>query len=502
MKNKYMQARNTRREFHSESGRFRGGKLAPVQAVMFRESESGVINHSCTVELDAVAGRLITEVNFDVTAVYVPALAIDALKNPEDDYPGNAEIFRQKLLSGAVVFDLENEGEISKRCGITPRSINGVKKVNEAIRLAHNVAVNHLRRQKYIKATQLLANNTAMTPALVARNVLDRLNAVLDPEDRVNGAVNFSGQIAIKSQNAKAAYNGGQSYPTADNFATPPTDADGNYIWTDQIWGELGTGDVNLEDFYQAEKMDKLTRTMREMVDKNPEYGEELVLRFAAGLDVQVDNQPFTIYKQSKVLGRSTRSGMDGPSLDVQQTDLGTQHTFSVPVPATEFGGVVIIFAAIRPDENLASQPHPIASDVWQARNYVADELALDPVPVTVRDLYADCDQADENVVACYMGNNHLQKTYMHYGFSRQLDVLDVEDKTSIWQLEVPMSVTPDSVIYPELLSHYPFNDATAEVVTYTTESTVSVRTPVIFGPAPIEELAVIETSDVFEEDA
>jgi len=518
MRNKYMKPRATRREMRSVGGRFKGGKLAPVAATVIRESESAVLNQKITYELDAVAGRMITEISADVIAVFVPALAIDALKNPLDDYPGNAEVFRQKLLSGNPVFNLEAEGEITKRCGINPRSIGGTKQVNECIRLAHNAAVNHLRQRKYVKATKLDANNTAMTPALVAQTVLDRLNAVLDPEDRVNGAVDFSASIPVTGvgvgtftpsalsnskmtgesapKNITGEYYGGDS----PNGQFIHIEEDANNPGYPGIFAELTTGSITLADFYQAEKMDRLTRAMRQMVDQYPEYGEELVQRFAAGLNVEVENQPFVLYEKTNIFGRSMRSGMDGAGLDTMQTDMMTQHEFTVPVPATEFGGVVITFASVRPDEALASQPHPIASDVWAARNYVADEMAIDPVPVTVRDLYSDCASGDEATITCYIGNNHLQKTYIHYGFNRHLDPLDVEDKTALWQLEVPMSVTPDSVIYPETLSHYPFNDQTAEICTYTAETIATVATPVIFGPAPVEELAAIESADIFED--
>ena len=40
----------------------------------------------------------------------------------------------------------------------------------------------------------------------------------------------------------------------------------------------------------------------------------------------------------------------------------------------------MITFAVVKPDETLASQPHPILSDTWGAQNYVSDELARDPV--------------------------------------------------------------------------------------------------------------------------
>lgn len=173
---KYMKPRTQRHEARTLAGTFRGGKLAPVMAVPFRESESGTVNQSVVLELDPIAGRMITEITAEIVSVYVPAQAIDALKNPDDDYPGNSEVLRRKLMSGAPVFDLEPESEVSKRLGVVPRSVSGDLYVNEVARLAHNVAVNFLRQRKYVKAVQLDANSTAMTPALIGQTVLDRLN--------------------------------------------------------------------------------------------------------------------------------------------------------------------------------------------------------------------------------------------------------------------------------------------------------------------------------------
>ena len=48
---KYQQPSSTRRESRTIAGRFRGGKLNPVMAVPFRESESGILSQTVTYEL-------------------------------------------------------------------------------------------------------------------------------------------------------------------------------------------------------------------------------------------------------------------------------------------------------------------------------------------------------------------------------------------------------------------------------------------------------------------
>lgn len=521
--------RGVRRESRTEVGRFRGGKLAPVMAVAVRPSEGGMLSQSVTLELDPIAGRMITPITGELISVFVPVQAIDEIKDPAAAYAGMTEVIREKLLSGNPLFGLETEGELSKRMGVVPRSISGVKKVSEAARLAHNAAVNHLRRRKYIKAAQILHSNTALTPALLSQTILERMNAVLDPDDRING------QVQLEIPNMVLPVNGifaggsiGSAYASgmamrgvtaAQDFTTTSTNA----IPTSAAGGQLGikvtttgatgrpdvtatlngatAGNVSLTDFYRAEDMDRLTRTMEQIVTENPEHGEEMVLRWAHGLSVDMGKVPIVIHEQKRIFGRNIVGATDsaGIAAEVMRSDMMLQMSFSVPVPKTELGGVIVTFACIKPDETIASQPHPILSDVWGLDNFVADEMAYDPVPVTFRDLDANCSAGQESTVAFYTGLNSLKALYVQYGLNRQLDPNTVANKTAVWQLEVPLSVTPSSVLYPETLAHYPFADQLAEVCTYVVSSTAVLPTPMIVGPTPVETLDVINSADIFE---
>jgi hypothetical protein len=517
----YQNTRNTRREARTLVGRFRGGKLAPVMATAIRGNEGGMLSQNITLELDPIAGRMITPIKGEMMAVFVPVQAIDAIKDPNAAYPGMTEVIREKLLSGNPLFGLENEGEISKRCGVNPRSIGGAKRVNEMVRLAHNAAVNYLRQRKYDKATLLSAANTAVTPAIISQTVLDRLNGVLDPDDRINGAVQLdlpTMQLPVsgitQTQNTvgggTAAFmaaavatidigNPGNGYVQIARNPGNPTGTDLNIFAT---LNGTTAGNVSLTDFYNAEKMDALTRTMRQIVDENPEYGEEMVLRWAHGLNVDNAKVPFVIAEKAMMFGRSLVGATDtaGINGDVMRSDMMLEMSFSVPVPKTELGGIIITFACLKPDETLSGQPHPFLSDVWGAENFVADELALDPVPVTIRELDADCTSAQETTVALYTGHNQLKATYVDYGLNRHLNPATVANKTALWQIKVPMSVTPNSILYPENLDHYPFADQNAEVCTYTVGSQIVVQTPMIIGPTPVETLAVINSENLFEE--
>lgn len=502
---------NTRRESRTLVGRFRGGKLAPMIAVPVRGNEGGMLSQTVTFELDPIGGRMISAMYGEVISVFVPVQAIDAIKDPSAAYAGLTDVIREKLLSGNPLFGLETEGEISKRCGVNPRSVAGVKKVNEMIRLAHNAAVNNLRLRKYNKAVQLLHSNTAITPALISQTVLERLNGVLDPDDRVNGSVQLdipSMQLPVPGITKIGGIQGSANAFFSQTATTSIVGAGSNSVYfnwgaQNQIFASLNgasAGNVSLVDFYNAEKMDKLARTMAQMVTDNPEYGEEMVLRWAHGLSVETGATPFVVYEGRQQFGRNIVGAMDtaGVNAETIRSDMALSMTFSVPIPRTELGGIIITFGSLKPDETLASQPHPILSDVWGVDNFVAAELALDPVPVTFRELDSDCLSTQESTISMYTGYNALKALYVHYGLNRHLDKNTVANKTAIWQLEVPMSVTPSSVLYPETLSHYPFADQNAEVCTYVISSQAVIPTPMIMGPTPVETLAVIDSETLF----
>lgn len=523
----YQNARNTRRESMTNLGRFRGGKLSPVMFTAVRPSEGGMLSQNITFELDPIAGRMVTAMYAELTLVYVPVQAMDALKNPDGDYAGLTEVVREKLLSGNPLFGLEDENEISKRCRINPRSIAGVKKVSETIRLGHNAAVNFLRTRKYVKATKLLASSTAITPALISRTSLEMLNGVLDPDDRIDGEVNLSipsvslpvgGIGTTTNTTAHPLTNVRQTTgvsPSWPNAADTWTTGNGFAIRLDgvgaqakpSIFAHLNGVEVqgmSLRDLYNAEEKDSLVRVLRKIVDENSEYGEEMAVRYAHGLSVDPGRMPFILSEQRVQFGRNLVGASDtaGVQENVRRSDMAASINVMVPVPKTELGGVIITFASLKPDETLAAQPHPFLSDNWGVDNFVADELAKDPIPVTIRDVSSNPPtEAAESTRVMYTGHNALKQTYVSYGLSRQLDPTTVENKTAIWQLEIPLSVTPDNILYPDNLPQSPFKDKLAEVCTFTIASNMTLGTPMILGPTPVEALAIIDSENLFGDD-
>jgi hypothetical protein len=335
------------------------------------------------------------------------------------------EVLRQKLLSGNPLFGLETEGEITKRCGVVPASQGGVKKTCEITRLAHNAAVNHLRLRKYHKAALLPHTNTAVTPALLSSTVLERFNGVLDPDDRINGQVSLQLPNLILPLSGVVAENEAAATLSTMNpdgtFSAPA--AGTTAVWAlskaspypiGALFNNVFAGNLSLDQFYNAQTMDGFTRTMGEMVEADPIHGEENVLRWAHGLSLDQARDPFVIHEQRQQFGRQIVPAMDatGVANDTMRSDYMMQMNFTVPVPKTELGGMIITFLCVKPEETLASQPHPILSEPWGLDNFVADELALDPVPVTYRELDSGCRRL-ENTIAFYTGLNAMKQNYV-----------------------------------------------------------------------------------------
>lgn len=270
-------------------------------------------------------------------------------------------------------------------------------------------------------------------------------------------------------------------------------------IWADLDNAASATG-FSLSDIYNAETMDRLTRTMRAIIEANPVDGEEQVLRWAYGLQVDTGQNPFLIHASETIFGQDMMKAMDGAGIEaeVTQSRLAQQLRFTAPIPRTELGGVVVTFLTVKPDEVLFEQPHPVLSQPWVFDNLMAEELQNDPVAVTARDLQAGVLAGDEADVVFYTGYNEIRRVYVNYGWNRLVDPQTVDAKNAMWLYEIPASVTPENIIYPEEIDHYPFLDQDAEIARYQATSVLAGVSPIFIGPSPVETVAVIETDDLF----
>lgn len=542
----YINQKRSRRRFSTTTlDRFRGGKLTPVKAEFVEPGEAGVYSQTITMQLDPIAGRMITPVWGEVVCMFIPQQGVDMLRDPNAVHAGTATALRAKLMSGNPVGVLEPAGEISDRCGVNPMAINGQWMVRDAVRLAHNVGVNFLRRRAYLKATVLsaadcqgygVANVGVTTPAILSETVLDMFLGALDPDDRADGAVRLklpnldlpvkgigtvgtlgaapTSRTGVRQTDPSDATSFTWARNTSDGNMTIEVDSNSTTTARPKIYAKMSNvyaGDVSLRDFYRAERVDEFTRLFAQMLEDDPELGEQNVVAYCLGLSVETDHLPIVLYEDRRMFGAAIKQATDGSGInsDVMRSDMVLRHSFTVPVPRTELGGVLVTFACVKPEETLGYQPHPIATVPFTATNYVGDDLEREvPKPVVLRQLDGSRDVngapalpvGSETTVAFYTGLNQMKVNYVSYGISRRLDPTTVDNKTATWLLQMPLSVTADNILYPATLSHYPFMDQLAEVCTCVTNTTLHFASPMVVGATPVEDVGIADTTDLFNE--
>lgn len=519
--NAMLQQYSTRREPRDLSSRFKAGLMAPVMAVPIEPGEGGTVSQTVTFELDPVAGRIITPIFAEVISVFVPVTAIEKLLAPASLTADIPEVVKQKYLTGAVMYALEAETEISQRLGVIPQKIAGVKQVCSISRLAYIAACNMLRQRRYAYATKILANSTAIERAILTETVLDRFNGVLDPADQQNGTVKLdigTMNLPVRGMGYSSAYTASHNFANVADFkdtanptahtarvnsyaaaaANPLFEVDAsNNPQIFAIFNGAATG-VSLTDFYKAENHDKMIRAFENIVKENPLEGEEAVMRFVHGFTMEEGKFPIVVAERRVAFGMDIRQAMDNAGLqqDAMMSKAMQQLSFTAIVPRTEIGGVLITIASVKPDETIKDQPHPILSKPWQKRNNVDDQTKLEPIPVLMRELDSEVATGSETTVAFYTGLNELKRNYANYGFTKNTNPVSVEDKTAIWQVKLPASVTPENVVMP-VIDQYPFLDQNAEICRCRIQSLAAISTPTIFGPTPVEEVDVVASANL-----
>lgn len=525
--------RSPRRESRDLVGKFRSAVSAPVMCVPMMPGEGGMVTQAVSFECDPVAGRMMSEAYCKVTVLYIPAQAIHKMLHKGnaawEDKAGVTEIMRRMIMNKTPIFPGRVEDEITQRMGIVPMKVSNVTQVSSVALLGYNVAQNYMRKRKYIYATERAGLDQTLAPAVLHETVLERFRAAMDPDDHINGKVelnlsqtqapvtgigilsNDGSPVNRARRETKGAVSTGLAFQVRSNSdgalqnaATLSIAAQTNNatslpaIYAD-LQAVMASG-FSLVDLYNAQKADDLVRQMRAIANDNPTYGEEAVLRWAFGLNVDGLTEPFVLYEKEIALGDAMRRATDAAGIqqEVRASDLGAMIEYSIPVPKTELGGLVITLAQIRPDEVIAQQPHPILTTDWTMPSQPAEMMMVDPEPVMMRELFGDTTAtAQETQIKFYAGHNQLKRHYVNVGFTRNTNVASVANKNVMWTYAIPAGVTPDNILYPVNFPQYPWLDQNAEICTYRVASQAVIDTDYFFGPDPVETVAIVDSRNL-----
>lgn len=491
---------------NSHFGGMSAVKAHPLSMVRFRPDEGGTVQTNLHINLAPVSGFMRTNAYVDVYQVLVPYQAIEKAIVATDD-KGVTEMAKRRLLEGQGI-GLTGETEISKACNIHPRSVGGSKKVSASIHVAYNAAVNHLRKAAYHAADEAPLGGATILPAILSANVLDRFGGVLDPERHIDGAINLTGDLAVKGISKgnqtfpttaqQGVETDGNSWSTYDDAAQIGNTADtAFYVEEDpnkpgypNIRVNLdGANELTLRDMIESQALDGLIRQFAQMIENDPINGEEAVERALYSMSVDYDANCQVMFHKRFELTAVHRRPMDGASFNDVSGNWELNTSFATLVPRSELGGQLVTIAMVKPMETLEAQPDPSQTEAWEVVNRIHDETQLDEVLLTRADLESDVAAIDEDQSAFWVGHNHLKHDYTTQGANAQ-QVFETEMQSAMWLYAVPTSVTPSNINYPaEGVDMYPFHNWTGAHAEYTIDQVAAISTSLAKGPTPIERI-------------
>lgn len=469
----------------------------------FRPDEGGTLSTALHVKLAPLSGYCRSNAYVDVVQIAVPYQAIEKLELDTQDDAGVTEMTRRRLMAGEGI-GLEDEGAITKAANIHPRSVGGDKKVSKTARLAYIAAVNHMRLHAYFAATLATKTETAILPAILTANVLQRFNGVLDPERMIDGAINLTGTLPVKgigirnspaeTTNAGVTESDGE---TGDmEGGTPSTGSLLHNLVIEHDDGvpniriEMdGIGELTLRDMIESQKLDMLVREIAGLIKSDPVNGEELVARALYGLSVDYDHNCQVLYRKVFEVSPMHQRPSDGASINDVSANFELNTSFATVVPRSELGVQVVTLVSVKPVETLSKQPDPAQTEAWTLVNRVHDELQLDEVKLTRADLESELLAADEDQDVFWVGHNSHLHEYATQGPNDQ-QVFETEMKSSMWTHPIPTSVTPTNVSYPaEGIDMYPFYNWNGAHAEYTISQVAAISTTLAKGPNPVERI-------------
>jgi hypothetical protein len=495
----------------SHFGGLEAVKAHPLAICRFRPDEGGVVTSGLNVRLAPVSGYMRSKAYVDVKQIFVPYQAVEKLELDTQDDAGVTEMTRRRLMNGEGI-GLETEGEITKAAYINGRNVSSDPRVQKSARLAYLAAINHLRLVAYYNATLLTKADTAIQPAILTANILERFDGVLEPENLVDGAINLTGSLPVKgisfgttTANGSGSEAGGDvvTYGEYNVITADGTTMTNNRIklagsadnLSPALYADLGgAGDLTLRDMMKSKKLDQLVRAFAGMVKSDPIHGEEKVERALYGISVDFDDDCHVVYDRVHEISPSHTRPTDGASINDISAHFELNERFSTIVPRSELGGQLVTIVMIKPLETLQKQPDPAQTEAWTLVNKIHDELALDEVLLTRQDLESNVSTADQDTPVFWVGHNSLKHKYMAQGANAQ-QIAGVELKSSMWTYEVPTSVTPDNVSYPESgINMYPFFNWAGAHAEYQFDQMASISTPLARGPSPVERIQLFAT--------
>lgn len=225
---------------------------------------------------------------------------------------------------------------------------------------------------------------------------------------------------------------------------------------------------------------------------------DDVVELLMSGIAVpeELERQPWLLAARQARFGYTTRFATDGPNLENSLTTGIAGAQFSLSMPRTNTGGVVMVFATVVPDQMFERKRDPFLAtmdhDLWP--EYERDTLDVDKVD-NVLNADIDTSHATPGGLFGYEPMNHKwNRDFIRVGGKMHRPSAASawhEDRAAMWVTE-PVNPTLAADFYlATSVNADPFKDKVSDHLTVLTSHEAVIEGNTVFGP-PLMELAPV----------
>jgi len=369
------------------------GKFVPLAAfpLLREDGVQGSIPFAC--DMRETYEFLLNRTNLRVTSVFMSHLAHERFeKNPtffHKSYQGEIPMAGKPVIPyiRTGVFGPAVQDEISRSLGLIAE--DGAV-YNTAYHETYITTWNFLARQRSKDITAKLLTSTTLAPAFWGANNMSEI--VPDFDDAlIAGEVPLT--LATGRLSVKADVSVGSPVTVkrdADNTNRLLDSAGANAVLggtfanaLNELYAEMQTNDVvvSLANLEQARKLVAWAKLREQFEGHTDEWIIDTLMQ-GFHIEDQEFMQPIILDQVTVPFRQAVRFSTDHDNMDAKATNGVATGQINVHVPPNIYGGVVMIFAEVIPEQLFERQPDPYftAVSVDDLPNYFDD--ALNPMPV------------------------------------------------------------------------------------------------------------------------
>lgn len=380
------------------------GKFVPIAAIPLLREDGVQGSLPFAVDMRETYEFLINRTNLRVTSVFMSHLAHERFqKNPtfyHKSYMGEAPMDGETVIpfvrTAAFTATPAND-EIARALGLIAKA---GQLINTAYHETYVTTWNFLARQRSKDIDPLLLTSTALAPAFWGENNMSEI--VPDFDDAlIAGEVPLTvvaGRFPVQGMGfLNGVATAAMGVPQSDGTSTTGNGAvaaNNLYLKTKtsgptsvtnhiDVYTEMQENGivVSLANLEQARKLVSWAKLREQYEGHSDEWIIDTLMQ-GYHIEDQEFMQPIVLDQVLVPFQQALRYSTDHDNMDSKATNGVARGSINIHVPPNIYGGVVMVFAEVIPEQLFERQPDPYftATSVDDFPNYFRD--ALDPMPV------------------------------------------------------------------------------------------------------------------------